>query len=82
VAACAVVGVPDERLGERVGAALEARPGESVDLGRVADYCRTQLAEYKIPQRWVVVDRLPRNQMGKVPGPAVLELLQKESVIR
>jgi acyl-CoA synthetase (AMP-forming)/AMP-acid ligase II len=82
VGACAVVGVPDERLGERVGAAVESRPGEELDLERVAAYCRTQLAAYKVPDRWAVVDRLPRNQMGKVPAPAVLELLQNESVIR
>ena len=40
VAACAVVGVPDERLGERIGAALEAQSGEEIDLVAVADYCR------------------------------------------
>ncbi len=77
VAACAVVGVPDERLGERVGAALEPAAGAGVDVAAVAEHCRANLAGYKVPERWVVVDRLPRNQMGKVPGPAVLELLQK-----
>jgi long-chain acyl-CoA synthetase len=75
VGACAVVGVPDERLGERVGAALEARSGTAVDTAAVAEYCRTQLAAYKVPERWVVVERLPRNQMGKVPAPAVVDLL-------
>ena len=79
VAAAAVVGVPDERLGERVGAALEGRPGgPPVDVGAVADHCRVHLAAYKVPERWVVVDRLPRNQMGKVPAPAVRELLERE----
>ena len=75
VAACAVVGVPDERLGERVGAAIERRPGGDVDLDAVVAHCRANLAAYKVPERWVVVDRLPRNQMGKVPPPAVLELI-------
>jgi acyl-CoA synthetase (AMP-forming)/AMP-acid ligase II len=77
VGASAVVGVPDERLGERVGAALERRAGEEIDVESVAAHCRTQLASYKIPERWVVVDRLPRNQMGKVPAPAVLTLLHE-----
>jgi long-chain acyl-CoA synthetase len=75
VGACAVVGVPDERLGERVGAAVEARAGQTVDLEAVAEHCRVNLAAYKVPERWVVVDQLPRNQMGKVPAPAVLDLL-------
>ena len=79
VAACAVVGVPDERLGERVGAALERRPGRPLDIDAVKSHCLANLAAYKVPERWVVVDRLPRNQMGKVPAPAVLELLQGES---
>jgi acyl-CoA synthetase (AMP-forming)/AMP-acid ligase II len=82
VAAAAVVGVPDERLGERVGAAVEGRPGEPVDIGAVADHCRVHMAAYKVPERWVVVDRLPRNQMGKVPGPAVRELLEQAGANR
>lgn len=77
VAACAVVGVPDERLGERVGAALE--PGaQPVDLDAVAAHCRAHLAAYKVPERWAVVDRLPRNQMGKVPPAVVLELIAQQ----
>ena len=77
VGSSAVVGVPDERLGERVGAAIEARAGEEIDVEAVAAHCRGQLAAYKVPERWVVVERLPRNQMGKVPAPAVLTLLQE-----
>ena len=78
VGACAVVGIPDERLGERVGAAVEPPPGvgaDAVDTGLLAEHCRARLAAYKVPERWVVVDRLPRNQMGKVPAPAVRDLL-------
>ncbi len=76
VGACAVVGVADERLGERVGAVIEPADGHDLDLAAVADYCRGQLAAYKVPERWAVVDRLPRNQMGKVPGPAARALLE------
>ena len=46
-----------------------------MDTEAVAEYCRTQLAAYKVPERWVVVEHLPRNQMGKVPAPAVVDLL-------
>jgi acyl-CoA synthetase (AMP-forming)/AMP-acid ligase II len=75
VGACAVVGVPDERLGERVAAAVEPRPGEEVDESAVLAYCRQALASYKVPERLVVVERLPRNQMGKVPRHELLQLL-------
>jgi acyl-CoA synthetase (AMP-forming)/AMP-acid ligase II len=78
VAASAVVGVPDERLGERVGAAIEPRPGSVIDRDSVIDHCRAYLAAYKVPERIVVVEQLPRNQMGKVPRPEVLRLLVSE----
>jgi acyl-CoA synthetase (AMP-forming)/AMP-acid ligase II len=62
VEACAVLGIPDERLGERVVAVVE---GE-VDVDEVLAHCRLQLAKYKVPERIAVVDALPRNAMGKV----------------
>jgi long-chain acyl-CoA synthetase len=75
VAAAAVGGVPDERLGERVGAALEPRAGATIDPETVLQHCRAHLAAYKVPERLVVVDRLPRNSMGKVPAPELASLL-------
>jgi long-chain acyl-CoA synthetase len=78
VHACAVVGVPDARLGERVGAALEPGPGEEIDQAAVIEYCRSQLAGYKVPERMIVVDRLPRNQMGKVPRGDIVKMLEAD----
>jgi long-chain acyl-CoA synthetase len=75
VQACAVVGVPDDRLGERVGAAIETLPGAPIDRQAILDYCGEQLAAYKIPERLVFVERLPRNQMGKVPHGEIRRLL-------
>jgi acyl-CoA synthetase (AMP-forming)/AMP-acid ligase II len=75
VGASAVVGIPDDRLGERVGAAIEMEPGQVADEAAILAHCRENLAAYKVPERIVFVERLPRNQMGKVPRPAVVELL-------
>lgn len=80
VGAVAVVGLADPRLGERVAAAIEPPEGtdpDAIDLDALVTHCRANLAAYKVPERWVVVERLPRNQMGKVPAPAVRELLQR-----
>jgi acyl-CoA synthetase (AMP-forming)/AMP-acid ligase II len=66
VGAGAVVGVPDERLGERVAAVVEAAPGSTVDAESVRRFCFAELARYKVPERVVVVDALPRNAMGKI----------------
>jgi acyl-CoA synthetase (AMP-forming)/AMP-acid ligase II len=63
VTAGAVVGVPDERLGERVVALVE---GESIDEEAVRAHCLAHLAKFKVPERVVVVDALPRNAMNKI----------------
>src|SRR5439155_15272028 len=66
VAGCAVLGLANERLGERVVAVVQARPGETIDVAEVSAHCPVHLARYKVPERFVVVDELPRNAMGKV----------------
>ncbi len=71
VAGCVVIGVPDERLGERVVAAIEPDTDAVVDPEAVRDRCRAELAAYKVPERIEVVDGLPRNAMGKVDHEAV-----------
>jgi long-chain acyl-CoA synthetase len=77
VAACAVVGVPDERLGERVGAAVEAAAGGAVDEQAILAYCRASLAAYKVPEMLVYLPALPRNQMGKVPRDEIAKLFTR-----
>ncbi len=62
-----VVGVPDEMMGEKVGAVIVPAAGESVDVQAVIDYSRSRLADFKVPQ-YVALrdDPLPRNPGGKV----------------
>ena len=66
VAACAVLGVPDERLGERVVAVVEVADGASLDEDAVRAHCLANLAKYKVPERFAVVAAMPRNAMGKI----------------
>jgi acyl-CoA synthetase (AMP-forming)/AMP-acid ligase II len=61
----AVVGVADERLGQRVAAAVELAPGAAVTAADLDARCRANLARYKIPEQWRFVE-LPRNAMGKI----------------
>jgi acyl-CoA synthetase (AMP-forming)/AMP-acid ligase II len=66
VAESAVIGVPDKRLGEVGRAYLVLRAGYAASPGAVLDFCRSRLANYKVPRQVVFRDALPRNPSGKV----------------
>jgi len=71
---CAVIGVPDERLGEVGRAFLVTRPGSGLDEQAVIAYTREYLANFKIPRSVRFVDTLPRNAGGKVVKPQLREM--------
>jgi acyl-CoA synthetase (AMP-forming)/AMP-acid ligase II len=62
----AVFGVPDEEWGERVHAALELHPGETLTADEVRSFCRQHLADYKVPREISIHERLPRDSAGKL----------------
>ena len=67
VAEAAVVPVPDEMMGEKVGAVIVHAAGIELDIGAVIAYCGERLADFKLPQYVVVSDGpLPRNATGKI----------------
>ena len=66
VAEAAVVGIPDERWGQRVAAALVLKPGAEADPDGVTAFCREHLAGYKAPRVVRFAGELPRNSMGKI----------------
>ncbi len=72
-----VVGVPDEKWGEKVAAAVVPKPGEKVAASDIVAHCRKHLHNWKCPKEVAFLEALPRNTMGKVLKEAVKNLFDK-----
>ena len=66
VSEVAVIGVPDEKWGEVGAAIVVQRPESDLTAEQLIDYCREQLARYKVPKVVRFVNELPRTAAGKV----------------
>jgi len=62
----AVVGIPDDRLGEEVKAVVALRPGASLTEEELIAYCKERIAAYKYPRVIEFREALPRNTLGKI----------------
>ncbi|HEU0206882.1 MAG TPA: long-chain-fatty-acid--CoA ligase [Pseudolysinimonas sp.] len=81
VADIAVVGIPNDRDGEHVVAAVVPQEGQAVDPTALRAYARENLAAYKVPKHIYVVDELPKSLIGKVLRKKVKdELLARDDV--
>ncbi|MFA5064255.1 MAG: AMP-binding protein [Dehalococcoidia bacterium] len=68
----AVIGIPDQRLGEIAIAIVDRKPGVSVSEEEIIQYCMNNLARHKVPRK-VIFDRVPRNPTGKIEKPGLRE---------
>ena len=66
VAQVAVVGVPDERFGEIVGAVVLPRTQGELPCASLHAFCRERLAAHKAPALWYAVDQFPLTPSGKI----------------
>ena len=74
-----VLGIPDDYYGEVVGAAVRPAGAAVPDLAAdLEEYCRTRLADEKVPARWLVTGAFPMTASGKIRKDALRELLTRE----
>jgi len=66
VAESSVVGIPDEKWGEKIVAAVVKKPGLDVSAADIRAYCKKHLHDWKCPKKISFVEKLPRNTMGKI----------------
>ena len=66
VADVQVIGVPSARYGEEVMAWIKPKPGAQLDADSLTTFCRGDIATYKIPRYWKIVDEFPLTVTGKV----------------
>jgi acyl-CoA synthetase (AMP-forming)/AMP-acid ligase II len=77
IAEACVVGVPDEKWGESGVAVLVVREDQKINLGELLAHLKGRIASYKMPQRVVVWESLPKSGYGKVVKRDVIRLLQQ-----
>ncbi|MEY2469427.1 MAG: 3-oxocholest-4-en-26-oate---CoA ligase, partial [Actinomycetota bacterium] len=74
-----VVGVPDERWGQRVAAVIQAREGAEPELESIQEHCRLSIARYKVPRELHVVPEMVRSPSGKPDYRWALNIATKEN---
>ena len=73
-----VVGIPDEKWGEKIVAAIVTRAESGIKAGEIQAYCKEHLHNWKCPKELVFLEELPKNTMGKVLNEEVKKLFQIE----
>jgi acyl-CoA synthetase (AMP-forming)/AMP-acid ligase II len=70
----AVVGLPDEKLGEIPAAAVRLAKGATIESSGLEAFAAEHLSDYKVPKRWIAVDELPRTGTEKVQKTELVKL--------
>ncbi|XP_034947583.1 malonate--CoA ligase ACSF3, mitochondrial [Chelonus insularis] len=78
---CAVVGLPDITWGQKVAAVAVTREGKEIVLSQLRDFAKQSLPSYAVPTVLKIVDKIPKNSLGKVNKPNLLAALFPENKI-
>ena len=62
---CTVIGLPDEKWGEKITAVIILKPGEKASEEEFIEYCKGKIAPFKVPKTVIFTDSIPRTPTGK-----------------
>lgn len=71
----AVIGIPDQKWGERIVAFIVTKKGEQPSQEQLKSYCSLKLAKFKIPKEFLYLDELPKTHVGKINKKALKEIV-------
>jgi long-chain acyl-CoA synthetase len=74
----AVIGIPDDILGEALVAYAVTDRESSIDMKDLIEFCSTSLPDYKIPKEIIITDCLPKNDAGKILKQRLKDLWQEQ----
>jgi fatty-acyl-CoA synthase len=79
VADCLVIGLPDERFGQRVVALVASKGAQTTLASELTDFVQGKMAGYKRPRAFIVVDAIPRMPNGKADYKAARALAEQRT---
>ena len=74
----AAVGFPDEIYNEVVWLAIVPRAGQNIDEQEIIEFCKEQLADFKVPKKVIIRKKLPLTRLAKIDRPTLQKELLKE----
>jgi len=78
IGALAICGIPDETYGETIVAVVEVNEGHELTIDEIKEFAAEKLAKYKVPRKLNIVEKIPRNAMGKVNKRSLAKQLYPE----
>ncbi|MBB3318868.1 acyl-CoA synthetase (AMP-forming)/AMP-acid ligase II [Rhizobium sp. BK181] len=82
VSEVAVIGLPDERYGERIHAVVTTVPGKAVTSDELREFCRNKIAAFKVPKCIDIWTEIPKGPTGKIQKRAIIEHFTSEAASR
>jgi acyl-CoA synthetase (AMP-forming)/AMP-acid ligase II len=81
IAEVAIVGLPDERMGEVCAACVILKPGHALSLDELTAWAKERMANYKVPRFLYIMDQFPRTPLGKIQKFKLFDEIARQAAI-